>query len=179
MSRKSCEKMNLVLINKADYLSEKQRQYWAEYFDSINVPIAFFSALEENTNHLLHLLKIEEEGEQVVEAEKDQVDEKDDALDEVDEEDDFFDEVDDFYDEDDLDDEEDFDDEDDLDHKNEIKDEQATKVDESKKDENAVSSTDESNIDLKPQGAEALATKNEIPKKKTEKKKKKKKKKKS
>jgi len=110
----SCEKLNLILINKADFLSEKQRQYWAEYFDSINLPIAFFSALEENTNHLLQMMKIEEEGEesdqendQEADAKDNSFDENDEFLDEeddfLDEEDDFLDEVDDDYDDDDQD----------------------------------------------------------------------------
>jgi len=101
----SCEKLNLVLINKADFLSEKQRQYWAEYFDSINLPIAFFSALEENAIHLLQLVKIEEEGETSDQEEKEEAGCKDNLRganeDLVDEEDDFCDEVDDFYDDDD------------------------------------------------------------------------------
>jgi len=59
----SQEKMNVILINKADFLSEKQRQQWAEYFDSINLPVAFFSALEENQNHQLQNMKIDEEDE--------------------------------------------------------------------------------------------------------------------
>lgn len=59
----SQEKMNMILINKADFLSEKQRQHWAEYFDSKNLPVAFFSALEENQNNQLRKMKIEEEDE--------------------------------------------------------------------------------------------------------------------
>lgn len=45
-------KMNLILINKADFLTEKQRQCWADHFSSINVRVAFFSAklaADENT----------------------------------------------------------------------------------------------------------------------------------
>lgn len=60
----SKEKMNLILINKADFLSEKQRKYWAEYFDSVNLPVAFFSALEENQNNQLRKLKLLEEEEE-------------------------------------------------------------------------------------------------------------------
>ena len=40
----SPDKLNLILINKADFLTEKQRQAWAEYFTSINVKAVFFSA---------------------------------------------------------------------------------------------------------------------------------------
>lgn len=40
----SPDKLNLILINKADFLTEEQRQVWAEYFTSINVKCVFFSA---------------------------------------------------------------------------------------------------------------------------------------
>lgn len=38
------KKMNLILINKADFLTEEQRQAWAKYFTDINLRVAFFSA---------------------------------------------------------------------------------------------------------------------------------------
>lgn len=38
-------KMNLILINKADFLTEKQRKSWSNYFKSIDVQVVFFSAL--------------------------------------------------------------------------------------------------------------------------------------
>lgn len=41
----SPHKINLILVNKADFLTEKQRQYWANYFTSIGVKVAFFSAI--------------------------------------------------------------------------------------------------------------------------------------
>lgn len=72
----SSEKMNLILINKADFLSEKQRQAWAEYFDAINLPVAFFSALQENQNHQLRSMAIQEEGEEE-EAEEQSSDDED------------------------------------------------------------------------------------------------------
>lgn len=78
----SREKMNLILINKADFLSEKQRQRWAEYFDGIKLRVAFFSALEENQNNLLRSMKIEEESEEV-----DEINEDDDEYEDVDESD--------------------------------------------------------------------------------------------
>lgn len=37
-------KLNMILLNKADFLTEKQRQYWADYFTTIGVKVAFFSA---------------------------------------------------------------------------------------------------------------------------------------
>lgn len=38
-------KVNAFLLNKADFLTRKQRRTWAKYFDSINVHVAFFSAV--------------------------------------------------------------------------------------------------------------------------------------
>ncbi|XP_033212855.1 large subunit GTPase 1 homolog isoform X1 [Belonocnema kinseyi] len=38
------EKMNVILINKADFLTDKQRQIWADYFSNIGIRVAFFSA---------------------------------------------------------------------------------------------------------------------------------------
>lgn len=38
-------KMNMVLINKADFLTENQRNIWSEYFKSRNINVAFFSAV--------------------------------------------------------------------------------------------------------------------------------------
>lgn len=37
-------KMNMILVNKSDLLTDKQRQYWAEYFDEQGIRTAFFSA---------------------------------------------------------------------------------------------------------------------------------------
>ena len=37
-------KMNMILINKSDFLTDDQREKWAEYFDKQNVRVAFFSA---------------------------------------------------------------------------------------------------------------------------------------
>lgn len=39
-------KQNVLLLNKADFLTESQRTSWAEYFDSQKITIAFFTALE-------------------------------------------------------------------------------------------------------------------------------------
>ena len=38
------KKMNMILVNKSDLLTERQRQYWAEYFDEQGIRTAFFSA---------------------------------------------------------------------------------------------------------------------------------------
>lgn len=38
------EKLNMILLNKADFLTDEQRQAWAKYFTDLNVRVAFFSA---------------------------------------------------------------------------------------------------------------------------------------
>ncbi|XP_044266555.1 large subunit GTPase 1 homolog [Tribolium madens] len=40
----SPEKMSVVLVNKADFLTQEQRQAWADYFTSQNVKAIFYSA---------------------------------------------------------------------------------------------------------------------------------------
>ncbi|XP_047139857.1 large subunit GTPase 1 homolog isoform X1 [Hydra vulgaris] len=37
----------IILVNKADYLTKKQRSYWLNYFKMINTKVIFWSALEE------------------------------------------------------------------------------------------------------------------------------------
>lgn len=41
-------KMNLILLNKADYLTEEQRRMWATYFKDQKIEFIFFSALYES-----------------------------------------------------------------------------------------------------------------------------------
>merc|ERR1711892_1043253 len=43
----SALKKNLVLLNKADFLTEEQRVTWAEYLTKENINFAFFSAISE------------------------------------------------------------------------------------------------------------------------------------
>ncbi|XP_011870901.1 PREDICTED: large subunit GTPase 1 homolog [Vollenhovia emeryi] len=38
------DKLNMILLNKADFLTDEQREAWAKYFTDINVQVAFFSA---------------------------------------------------------------------------------------------------------------------------------------
>ncbi|KAL6257317.1 hypothetical protein P5V15_010892 [Pogonomyrmex californicus] len=38
------DKLNMLLLNKADFLTDEQREAWAKYFTDINVQVAFFSA---------------------------------------------------------------------------------------------------------------------------------------
>ncbi|KAI1296933.1 Large subunit GTPase 1 -like protein [Halotydeus destructor] len=43
----SPDKKNLLLLNKADYLTQAQRKTWATYFDSVGISAVFFSAIAE------------------------------------------------------------------------------------------------------------------------------------
>lgn len=38
------DKLNMILLNKADFLTDEQREEWAKYFTDINIHVAFFSA---------------------------------------------------------------------------------------------------------------------------------------
>lgn len=38
-------KMNMILLNKSDFLTEDQRKHWAHYFDEQGIRIAFYSAV--------------------------------------------------------------------------------------------------------------------------------------
>lgn len=64
------KKKNLLLVNKADMLTEKQRAAWADYFDRNEIPFRFFSA---------HLAKEKNEA-RVLEEESDSDDEETDEL---------------------------------------------------------------------------------------------------
>lgn len=44
------KKLNLILLNKADYLTKEQRQMWLDYFKHRNLKVIFFSALLESAN---------------------------------------------------------------------------------------------------------------------------------
>ena len=45
--RQNAQKETLLLINKADLISEYQRKVWAEYFEQEGIDFIFFSAVEE------------------------------------------------------------------------------------------------------------------------------------
>ncbi|XP_076820375.1 large subunit GTPase 1 homolog [Clavelina lepadiformis] len=44
----SSEKKNVILVNKADLLSPKQRETWRKYFEDLGVEVVFWSAILEN-----------------------------------------------------------------------------------------------------------------------------------
>lgn len=55
-------KMNMILVNKADFLTDEQRIIWAEYFDRQNIKVAFYSAAYATEINKAKLEDIEEEG---------------------------------------------------------------------------------------------------------------------
>lgn len=59
----SDDKMNMVLVNKADFLTDEQRATWANWFDKQNIKVAFFSALltEEENKRIAAEEKLKEE----------------------------------------------------------------------------------------------------------------------
>lgn len=59
-------KLNMVLLNKADFLTTEQRRLWSAYFKERNIKVIFFSALFENENTNKNFNKKEVEGETVV-----------------------------------------------------------------------------------------------------------------
>lgn len=56
----SADKMNLVLVNKADFLTEEQRQIWADYFTSQNLKAVFYSATLASETHKEEKLELQE-----------------------------------------------------------------------------------------------------------------------
>ena len=46
----SDDKVNVMLVNKSDYLTPKQRQQWAKHFQESDLKAIFFSALESEKN---------------------------------------------------------------------------------------------------------------------------------
>ncbi|CAK9801195.1 Large subunit GTPase 1 homolog [Anthophora quadrimaculata] len=77
------KKMNMILINKADFLTEEQRQAWAKYFTDINLRVAFFSAtLAANKQKIEDSIE-EENSEDTIDSEEEDNDEnnKDDSSD--------------------------------------------------------------------------------------------------
>lgn len=69
-----CNKLNMILINKADFLTHEQRIAWTKYFTDMKVQVAFFSAL-------LSQQKIEEENEDEANTEDKNEDEEEDETD--------------------------------------------------------------------------------------------------
>lgn len=58
-------KYNLLILNKADFLTNSQRRTWAKYFDSCQIRVIFFSATQAADNIILEDPEREDEEEQV------------------------------------------------------------------------------------------------------------------
>ncbi|XP_078375382.1 large subunit GTPase 1 homolog isoform X5 [Oculina patagonica] len=67
------KKCNLLLINKADFLSPEQRYSWARYFRSIGLPVAFWSAQQEN-ERLVRLRAMDDEEIPKAKGEEEEID---------------------------------------------------------------------------------------------------------
>lgn len=68
------KKKNLLLVNKADMLTEKQRASWAEYFDKNNISFRFFSAHMAKEKNEARLLAAQSESEEEDAADDDLAD---------------------------------------------------------------------------------------------------------
>ncbi|KAH9388497.1 large subunit GTPase 1 [Tyrophagus putrescentiae] len=66
-------KLPVILLNKSDYLTERQRRHWFDYFTSIGKVVVFFSALEQQPT----TTATEEEEEKKDEAESSEEEEED------------------------------------------------------------------------------------------------------
>ena len=58
LDARAVTKRTMVVMNKSDLLSDGQRRYWKEHFESISVDVCFFSAVEEQKR--LEALKLME-----------------------------------------------------------------------------------------------------------------------
>jgi large subunit GTPase 1 len=72
-------KQNLLLLNKADFLTEQQRIFWADYFDRQNIRVAFFSAIEPEVEDIDEESDEEQHEEESDESETDDSEEEEQA----------------------------------------------------------------------------------------------------
>jgi len=72
-------KQNIILLNKADFLSDEQREIWAKYFDEHNLKIAFFSAIEPEDDTIKE--ESEESGSEIDSDQEESEDEEEMSLD--------------------------------------------------------------------------------------------------
>lgn len=71
-------KINMILVNKADFLTEQQRSTWAEYFDKQNIFVAFYSAVLATEEYNATLEDIEENSDEGSEDEDEDENETED-----------------------------------------------------------------------------------------------------
>ncbi|XP_022794124.1 large subunit GTPase 1 homolog isoform X2 [Stylophora pistillata] len=68
------KKCNLLLVNKADLLSPEQRYSWSRYFRNVGLPVAFWSAQQENERlSVLNAASEEEEEEENSEQDEEKI----------------------------------------------------------------------------------------------------------
>lgn len=79
------DKMNMILVNKADFLNDEQRAKWAEYFDTLNMKVAFFSATlaVEEFKAMMALKEENENSDDEIENSDDESDDEPINLDEI------------------------------------------------------------------------------------------------
>lgn len=70
-------KLNMILINKADYLTESQRKVWCKYFDKRDVKVVFFSALLAQESQKLAQELAQEKAEKEEDDDEEDLDEND------------------------------------------------------------------------------------------------------
>ncbi len=68
-------KLPVILLNKSDYLTERQRRHWFDYFTSIGKVVVFFSALEQQPTTIVEEEVEEKEAESSEEEEDEEEDE--------------------------------------------------------------------------------------------------------
>lgn len=71
----SADKMNMILVNKADFLTQEQRIIWASFFDKQNIKVAFYSATLATEALTKELESIDEEKEGQNQSDEDSDDE--------------------------------------------------------------------------------------------------------
>lgn len=72
-------KMNMILVNKADFLTHEQRVTWAKYFDEQNIKIAFYSATMATEAITKALEDIEEETDDNKKIQEDEEEDEDES----------------------------------------------------------------------------------------------------
>lgn len=79
------DKVNLLLVNKADLLTQEQRKMWCDYFTDNNIMVAFWSALAETERQKEILNEEVSSNENMDEDEYDDDDDDDESEEEIDE----------------------------------------------------------------------------------------------
>lgn len=59
-SEQTPSKPMMLILNKADFLSERQRLVWAQYLSDVGIKFVFYSARREQQKYVAHHLLITE-----------------------------------------------------------------------------------------------------------------------